>query len=618
MIDTTVRRSTRFITGLAVLSIPLLAMTIFGLLVAPAAEAGLSVVQAVPRPALAIAAEPAPSTPLPGSPLGAVSALQVVTPTITSTPITSAVTGVEYLYNVTANTTIITWTLPSAPTGMTITKVADDRALVRWTPNTAGSFAVVIRAANAAGSVEQPYVLTVSASTATPTRTRTPNATPIYIDQYEPNNHINTAYTTAAGEVLQANTLWPAGDIDFFRFHAKAGSVYEVLTRDLDPGLDTFLTAYNTNGNVIATNDDAEPLTRASRVVISAGQSGFYFVSVTNRDPTDPVDKTYTLEVREVLGTATPTRVASVDTCEYNGTFQDACVLQLDVPHEADFVPAVGTGEDNDFYRIWVKQGLNYTCETSALSTLNDTNMSCYTCPSDECGVAGNDDKDRLGGDLGSQVSILANYTGWLYALVGPGPNMEIEYDLASLYTYTMECTQSAPPTPTPTSTRLASTGGAGTGSGDKGGGTFLPTPTRFDALTPEITGTVAGFPTAPPPTPRPVVVIQPLPTATPAGPEVREITLETTIYYDLNNNFMPEPTEGIMDVAVAVYDSASGQLLSLGFTNEEGRVRFAALTTTGPVRLVVPYLNFSQLIADESASIQLRVGPRPLPGTIP
>lgn len=616
MIDTTVRRPTQFFTGLVILAIPLLAVVLFGaLLAAPAAEAGLTAALAVPQPALAVALEPAPSTPLPGRPLAALGALQVVTPTITSTPNTSAVTGVEYRYTVTTNTEIITWTLTSAPSGMTITRLTDISALVSWTPTTAGSFAVVIRVANEVGFDEQQYILTVVSATATPTRTRTPHATPIYVDQYEPNNTINTAYTTAAGEVLPANTLWPAGDIDYFRFHGKAGSVYEIFTRDLDPGLDTFLTAYNTNGNVIATNDDAEPLSRASRVVISAGQSGFYFASVTNRDPTDPVDKTYTLEIREILGTATPTRVASVDTCEYNGTFQTACVLELDSPHLADFVPAVGTGEDNDFYRIWVKQGLHYTCETSALSSLNDTNMIFYTCPSDECGVAGNDDKDRLGGDLGSQVSYLANYTGWLYALVGPGPNLEIEYDIAELYTYTMACTQAAPPA---TATRPAATGGAGTGTGDKGGGTFLPTPTRFDALTPEVTGTIEALPPTPMPTPRPVVIIQPLPTATPAGPEVREITLETIVYYDLNNNFMPEPTEGIMDVAVAVYDSSSGQLLSLGFTNEEGRVRFAALTTTGPVRLVVPYLNFSQLIADESASIQLRVGPRPLPGTIP
>jgi hypothetical protein len=608
MIDTNVRHSTRFLAGLVLVSIPFLVVLFLGLLATPAAEAG-SVAQAVQRPALAgVAPEPAS--------LG-LFALQAVTPTITSTPDTSAVTGVEYRYNVTANTTIITWTLTSAPSGMTITRLTSSTALVSWTPTTAGSFAVVIRAANDVGFAEQQYILTVTAATATPTRTRTPHATPIYVDQYEPNNTLQTAYTMASGQVLQAITLWPAGDIDFFRFHGKAGSVYEIFTRDLDPGLDTFLTAYNTNGNVIATNDDAEPLSRASSVTISAGQSGFYFVSVTNRDPTDPVDKTYSLEVREILGTATPTRVASVDDCEPNGTFQTACVLQLDVPHQADFVPPVGTGEDNDFYRIWVKEGLHYTCETYALSSLNDTNMIFYTCPSDECGVAGNDDKDRLAGDLGSRVSYLANYTGWLYALVGPGPNLEIEYNLAPLYTYTMECTQSAPPTPTPTSTSAVGVGGAGVATGDKGGGTFLPSPTRFDELTPVITGTIEGFATAPP-TPRPNVVIQPLATPTPAGPQQLQITLETIVYYDLNNNFTPEPTEGIMDVAVAVYDNASGQLLSLGFTNQEGRVRFGPLTTTGPVRLVVPYLNFSQLIVEESASIQLRIGPRPLPGTIP
>lgn len=613
MIDTTVRRSTRFLAGFVLVSVPLLVVFFLGLLATPAAEAG-SLAPASARPAIALVA-PAPSMPQPAG--LALSALQVVTPSITSEPVESAVTGIQYRYNVTANTTIITWTLPTAPSGMVIEELSATTALVTWTPTAAGSYGVIIEAANQLGFDRQSYFITVSAATPTPTRTRTPHATPIYVDQYEPNNTIQTAYTMAAGQVLQAITLWPAGDIDFFRFHGKAGSVYEIFTRDLDPGLDTFLTAYNTNGNVIATNDDAEPLSRASSVTISAGQSGFYFVSVTNRDPTDPVDKTYSLEVREILGTATPTRVASVDDCEPNGTFQTACVLQLDVPHQADFVPPVGTGEDNDFYRIWVKEGLHYTCETYALSSLNDTNMIFYTCPSDECGVAGNDDKDRLAGDLGSRVSYLANYTGWLYALVGPGPNLEIEYNLAPLYTYTMECTQSAAPTPTPTSTSAVSVGGAGVATGDKGGGTFLPTPTRFDELTPVITGTIEGFPTAPP-TPRPNVVIQPLATPTPAGPQQLQITLETVVYYDLNNNFTPEPTEGIMDVAVAVYDNASGQLLSLGFTNQEGRVRFGPLTTTGPVRLVVPYLNFSQLIVEESASIQLRVGPRPLPGTIP
>lgn len=90
------------------------------------------------------------------------------------------------------------------------------------------------------------------------------------------------------------------------------------------------------------------------------------------------------------------------------------------------------------------------------------------------------------------------------------------------------------------------------------------------------------------------------------------------TIYYDANLNTTPELTEGIMDVAVALYDSGTGELLSLGFTNEAGNVRFGPLLTTGPVRMSVPFLGYSQLISETSAAIQLRVAPRPLPGNIP
>ena len=604
----TVGRLTRFIFGLILISVPAIAFFV-ALLGASSAQAGSEAAAAlsVPRAVAAAPVLPAGTPDVAGLSLYAAPA---VSPTITSSPPTTGSVGSEYRYNVVASTTVITWTLVTAPSGMEIDPLTSSSALVTWTPTTAGTFAVVIEAANADGFTRQTYTITVIAATRTPTPTRTPVATPIYVDQYEPNNTLQTAYTLSSGQVLSAITLWPAGDIDYFRFHAKSGSVYEVSTSALDPGLDTYLTVYDTNGNVIGTNDDAEPLSRASQVTFSAGQTGFYFFSVVNRDPTDPVDQTYSAGVTEVLGTATPTRVASVDDCEPNGTFQTACALQLDVAHSADFVPPVGTGEDNDFYRIWVKEGLYYTCETSNLSTLNDTNLILYTCPGEECGVGGNDDIDRLAGNLGSRVGVLTNYTGWLYALVGPGPNLEPEYALSPLYTYTMMCTQSAPPTPSPTPTRPATGGG---GAGDKGGGTF-PTPTL--AATPTLApGEVAVTPS---PTPRPVVVIQPLPTATPAGPPVQQINLEITVYYDLNNNFTPESTEGVMDVAVAVYDNASGQLLSLGFTNGDGRVRFGPLTTTGPVRLVVPYLNFSQIVADESAAIQLRIAPRPLPGTIP
>lgn len=609
MNNNTVGRLTRYLFGPVLILVPVIALFV-ALLGAGSAQAGPDLGAARFAAPQAVAVAPVP--PAEGTPVAASLALYAapaVTPTITSSPVTSAVVGSEYRYNVVASTNVLTWTLPTAPSGMVIDDLTSTTALVTWTPTTAGAFAVVIEAANADGATRQTYTITVIAATRTATPTRTPLATPIYVDQYEPNNTLQTAYTLSAGQVLPAITLWPAGDVDYFRFHAKTGSVYEVATSALDPGLDTYLTVYDTNGNVIGSNDDAEPLSRASEVTISAGQTGFYFFGVVNRDPTDPVDQTYSVGVTEVLGTATPTRVGSVDDCEPNGSFQTACALQLDVAHSADFVPPVGAGEDNDFYRIWVKQGLYYTCETSALSALNDTNLILYSGPGEEFGVGGNDDIDTLGGNLGSRVGYLAGYTGWLYALVGPGPNLEPEYALSPLYTYTMMCTQSAPPTPTATATRALATGGGG----EKGGGTF---PTSTPPVTPTPEGTAAAATAAP--TPRPVVVIRPLATATPAGPPVQQISLEITVYYDLNNNFTAEASEGVMDVAVAVYDNASGQLLSLGFTNEEGRVRFGPLTTTGPVRLAIPYLNFSQLVADESAAIQLRIAPRPLPGTIP
>jgi hypothetical protein len=107
------------------------------------------------------------------------------------------------------------------------------------------------------------------------------------------------------------------------------------------------------------------------------------------------------------------------------------------------------------------------------------------------------------------------------------------------------------------------------------------------------------------------------LPTATSAAPPQQEILVEVSVYYDRNLNYMAELTEGIIDIVVALYDDRSGQLLSYGYTNEAGNVRFPPVSASGAVRVVVPYLNYSQ-VTNESTVIQLRVAPRPLPGGIP
>ena len=80
----------------------------------------------------------------------------------------------------------------------------------------------------------------------------------------------------------------------------------------------------------------------------------------------------------------------------------------------------------------------------------------------------------------------------------------------------------------------------------------------------------------------------------------------------------MPELTEGIIDVAVALYDNSNGQLIAYGYTNDAGMLTVSNISTAGAVRVVVPFLNYSQLVVGETANILLRVAPQPLPVGIP
>jgi hypothetical protein len=81
-------------------------------------------------------------------------------PTITSAPVTTAEVGQPYSYQAIATGTApITWSLVSPPSGMTI---GSTTGLVTWTPNTAGSFPVQIRATNLVGSADQTYTVTAT------------------------------------------------------------------------------------------------------------------------------------------------------------------------------------------------------------------------------------------------------------------------------------------------------------------------------------------------------------------------------------------------------------------------------------------------------------------------
>ncbi|MBK6712598.1 MAG: hypothetical protein KA362_14175 [Chloroflexi bacterium] len=442
----------------------------------------------------------------------------------------------------------------------------------------------------------------------------------ILLDAYEPNNTLREARAVGVGVSTCNATFWPTGDVDYYRFYGKAGSRYRIQTRDLLVGIDTLLKIYDTQGNLMGVNDDIDVTTRRSMVEIAAGAEGFYYAYVENRDPSDPTGKTYCLDVQEIAQpTATPsqTPIAGADACEYNSSLQYACTIGLGLVYNLSFVPTLGSSQDTDFFRLWMKAGMQYTCETLNLSPYADTNMIFLDQnANDFYPNLGNDDKAP--GDRGSKLSIRAPYTGFLSVVVGPvNPP---PYDESPLHTYDLVCIEEVvTPTPTPTETPTAVPFFPGTGTGTGGPAAATPTPfgngTAFPTVTPiDFTSIFQTLTPAPPPS----VQIQPLPTAVPPSGGQRVVVVNVTLYYDSNNNFMPELTEGIVDAAVALYENSTGQLLAFGYTNEAGMIRFDSIETTGALRIVVPFLNYSQVVIGDESTVLIRVAPQPLPAGIP
>lgn len=472
--------------------------------------------------------------------------------------------------------------------------------------------------------LQTPDTATLGTSVATliitdnDTATNTPIATvvtgtPIFVDLTEPNNTFEEAHQIQPdAAALCRLTLWPPGDQDFYSFAVKSGTYYKVLTDQLSPGLDTLLKIYNQNGQPIAENDDSGTAGQfQSQVVIQADTTGIYYALVVNKSPADAANKTYCFAIDAMeqptatpTPTLMPTRTGS-DACEPNGQLHLACLFGQNQSQAFNFVPPFNEGPDQDYYRIWVKPGTTITCETTELSAVTDTNI-IFLGPNGEDfnPQLGNDDKAP--GDKGSRLTFTANYTGFLHVLVGPVNPVPLAQ--AAQFTYTLACTASVAPAATPTRPFVAPPGGGGGSVPVAPTITPLATPTPFDLsaiLTPS-------------PVVIPVVTIQPLPTATVAAGAGELATVNVTVYYDSNFNFNPEENEGIIDIAVALFDNTNGRLVAFGYTNQAGVVRFEAVPSSGAVRVVVPLLNYTQIVGPGESNIAVRVAPLPLPIGIP
>jgi len=95
-------------------------------------------------------------------------------------------------------------------------------------------------------------------------------------------------------------------------------------------------------------------------------------------------------------------------------------------------------------------------------------------------------------------------------------------------------------------------------------------------------------------------------------------MTVDLLVYYDSNQNLNPELEEGVRDIAVAVYDGVSNELLAFGYTNEGGGLHIGPLTVMGAARVEIPFLGYSRRVTGTTEQIEIRVAPRPLPATVP
>jgi len=326
-----------------------------------------------------------------------------------------------------------------------------------------------------------------------------------------------------------------------------------------------------------------------------------------------PVAPTSTPQTPTPTYTATPHPAApqptslppsGFDQYEPNFDFNTSTLIAPGVTYSLNFVPWGEWSNDNDFFRIWVKPGLRFTCETSELAPGVDPNMIFYTAPDFNAAVASNDDIEL--GNYNSRVSYFSTYEGNLYILVGQGERMKPRDTANSSYKLRCEMNVSG------------SVYGTSTPPPDKGNTTPWPT------VTPKPVESPIQTPTPPVPTATPVASAEltfrllttpepVLPTPTPTGFR----TFRVLIYYDENMDGQVGAGEGIPAFFVRTLSPERGQELARGYTDEQGQLSFT-VPTVGTVRVVVPLLGFDRLIEASKPEVTIRIVPPTLPDSIP
>ncbi|MHB0975783.1 MAG: right-handed parallel beta-helix repeat-containing protein [Candidatus Aquicultorales bacterium] len=123
-------------------------------------------------------------------------------------------------------------------------------------------------------------------------------------DAYEEDDSMTDAKPIVPNGEIQLHNIGAAGDWDFTVFTAEAGVDYRIETMDLGEDADTYIFVYDSDGDLIDSNDDYGDSGLRSRVDLYSEEGGTYYIKVRDYSDNEDYgpDGSYRLKVSTARG----------------------------------------------------------------------------------------------------------------------------------------------------------------------------------------------------------------------------------------------------------------------------------------------------------------------------
>ena len=269
-------------------------------------------------------------------------------------------------------------------------------------------------------------------------------AIPCVADGFEADDGAAAAREMLTTGAVETHNTCPAGDEDWVRFTAEAGTIYVLQTSNLGFAADTVLHLYETDGATELAHNDDYGYVASSRIIWQAPDDGTYYAKVRHHNPVaSGPDTRYDLSISKGRCTS--------DALEPDNGPLDAQPLATDGQlQDHNFCPEPALSEtdagDQDWVRFQAVGGKTYLIRTSNLGPNSDTVLELYS-RNGLTRLASNDDH---GPGRTSLITYTVPTSGEYYVRVMQYNANEVGTEAS----FQLSVVGEIPPTPTPTPTQ--------------------------------------------------------------------------------------------------------------------------------------------------------------------